>query len=169
MSNILTNERIPNNVGLSDDKRLQRALEAWQPSFINWWKEMGPMGFQEDNVFLRTAISVESDGWANFDYVKMPDYRWGIFLADAVPNRTIGFGDCFGDPVWQQGRQVRAGGLQFGVGVFGAQPDAQIQPVRRLDRTGQLEVRRGQAGVQGIVARPGIALVSGREIIGRGQ
>ena len=25
-------------------------------------------------------ISVETDGWAHFDYVKMPDYRWGIFL-----------------------------------------------------------------------------------------
>src|SRR3954462_4083224 len=32
----------------------------------------------------------------------MPDYRWGIFLADPVPNRTIGFGDHMGEPVWQQ-------------------------------------------------------------------
>src|SRR6202453_5538408 len=102
MSNILTNERIPNNVGLSDDKKLQRALEAWQPSFINWWKEMGPVGFQGDDVFLRTAISVEPDCWANFDYVKMPDYRWGIFLADAVPDRKIGFGDSYGEPVWKE-------------------------------------------------------------------
>ena len=102
MSTVVNNERIPNNVQLSDDKKLQRALEAWQPSFINWWKEMGPVGFQADDVFLRTAISVEPDGWANFDYVKMPDYRWGIFLADAVPNRTIGFGDHMGEPVWQQ-------------------------------------------------------------------
>jgi benzoyl-CoA 2,3-dioxygenase component B len=101
MSNV-NNERIPNNVQLGEDKRLQRALEAWQPNYINWWREMGPSGFQEDQVFLRTAISVESDGWANFDYVKMPDYRWGIFLADAVPDRTIGFGDHFGEPVWQQ-------------------------------------------------------------------
>ncbi len=102
MTSVVNSERIPNNVRLSDDKKLQRALEAWQPSFINWWKEMGPSGFQADDVFLRTAISVEPDGWANFDYVKMPDYRWGIFLADAVPNRTIGFGDHLGEPVWQQ-------------------------------------------------------------------
>src|SRR5580698_8641730 len=102
MSTVVNNERIPNNVHLSDDKKLQRALEAWQPSFISWWKEMGPVGFQGDDVFLRTAISVEPDGWANFDYVKMPDYRWGIFLAEAVPDRTIGFGDHFGQPVWQQ-------------------------------------------------------------------
>src|SRR5450631_1707646 len=98
----VNNERIPNNVHLSDDKRLQRALEEWQPNYIQWWREMGPSGFQEDLVYLRTAISVDSDGWANFDYVKMPDYRWGIFLADQSPQRTIGFGDDFGQPVWQQ-------------------------------------------------------------------
>jgi benzoyl-CoA 2,3-dioxygenase component B len=102
MSSVINDERIPNNVNLADDKKLQRALEAWQPSFISWWRDMGPSGFQADDVFLRTAISVESDGWANFDYVKMPDYRWGIFLADAVPDRKIGFGDHHGEPVWQE-------------------------------------------------------------------
>jgi benzoyl-CoA 2,3-dioxygenase component B len=102
MSSVATDERIPNNVNLAGDKRLQRALEAWQPNFISWWKDMGPHGFQEDDIFLRTAISVTSEGWANFDYVKMPDYRWGIFLADAVQDRTIGFGDEMGKPVWQQ-------------------------------------------------------------------
>src|SRR5512140_885434 len=98
----ITNEKIPNNVNLAGDKKLQRALEAWQPNFLRWWMDMGPAGFQQDQVFLRTAVSVEPDGWANFDYVKMPDYRWGIFLADAVPDRTIGFGDHMGEPVWQQ-------------------------------------------------------------------
>src|SRR6202046_842088 len=102
MSNVVNSEKIPNNVRLADDKKLQRALEAWEPSFISWWKEMGPSGFQEDLVFLRTAISVDADGWANFDYVKMPDYRWGIFLADQEKDRTIGFGDHLGEPVWQQ-------------------------------------------------------------------
>jgi benzoyl-CoA 2,3-epoxidase subunit B len=98
----VNNDRIPNNVHLSDDKKLQRALEAWQPNYIAWWNEMGPAGFQQDDVFLRTAISVTSDGWAHFDYVKMPDYRWGIFLADPVADRKIGFGDHMGEPVWQQ-------------------------------------------------------------------
>jgi benzoyl-CoA 2,3-dioxygenase component B len=102
MSPIVTSERIPNNVGLSNDRKLQRALEAWQPSFLSWWREMGPVGFQEYQVFLRTAVSVEPEGWAQFDWVKMPDYRWGIFLADAVPDRRIGFGDHMGEPVWQQ-------------------------------------------------------------------
>jgi benzoyl-CoA 2,3-epoxidase subunit B len=102
VSNVVNSERIPNNVNLSSDKKLQRALEAWQPKFVEWWKEMGPEGFQEDQVYLRTAISVDHEGWAHFDYVKMPDYRWGIFLADPVADRKIGFGDFMGQPVWQE-------------------------------------------------------------------
>ena len=79
--------RIPNNVGLAADRRLQRALESWQPKFIEWWKELGPVAFQGSDVYLRTAISVGQDGWANFGHVKMPDYRWGIFLAEPEPDR----------------------------------------------------------------------------------
>ncbi len=103
MSTSSTDEQIPNNVDLSERQAACSARSRqWQPNFIDWWKEMGPDGFQEDDIFLRTAICVEPDGWAHFDYVKMPDYRWGIFLADPVKDRTIGFGDDMGQPVWQQ-------------------------------------------------------------------
>ena len=99
---VLSNEKIPNNVHLSDDKRLQRALLKWQPAYLDWWREMGPEGFQENDVFLRTAISVENEGWAHFDHVKMPEYRWGIFLTPPEEDRRIGFGDLMGEPVWQE-------------------------------------------------------------------
>lgn len=102
MSQVLNDDKIPNNVNLSADKKLQRALEQWLPSYQSWWREMGPEGFQGHDVYLRTAISVDTEGWAHFDHVKMPDYRWGIFLADPIPDRTIGFGDNMGKPVWQQ-------------------------------------------------------------------
>ncbi|MSP17362.1 MAG: benzoyl-CoA 2,3-epoxidase subunit BoxB [Myxococcales bacterium] len=102
MSTAISDDKIPNNVNLSSDRRLQRALEQWQPGFINWWKEVGPEGYQADDIYLRTAISVETDGWAHFDYVKMPDYRWGIFLAPPEEGRTIGFGDHAGEPAWQE-------------------------------------------------------------------
>ena len=95
-------DRIPNNVNLSQDARLQRALEKWLPNYLDWWREMGPDGFQEKEVYLRTAISVEPSGWAHFDYVKMPDYRWGIFLTPADPNAKIGFGDNLGLPAYQE-------------------------------------------------------------------
>ena len=96
------NERIPNNVNLSEDKKLQRALEKWLPNYLDWWREMGPDSFQAKDVWLRTAISVEPEGWANFDYVKMPDYRWGIFLEPAQPDAKVGFGDNYGQPVYQE-------------------------------------------------------------------
>jgi benzoyl-CoA 2,3-dioxygenase component B len=95
-------ERIPNNVNLSSDKRLMRALEHWLPNYMEWWRDMGPDGYQADDVYLRTAVSVEPGGWAHFDYVKMPDYRWGIFLAPPEPDRRVGFGDHYGKPVWQE-------------------------------------------------------------------
>ncbi len=95
-------ERIPNNVNLASDRTLQRALEHWQPHFLDWWRDMGPSDFNGNAIYLRTAIGVDVEGWASYGEVKMPDYRWGIFLADAMPERTIGFGDSYGQPVWQQ-------------------------------------------------------------------
>ncbi|MBF95740.1 MAG: Benzoyl-CoA oxygenase component B [Alphaproteobacteria bacterium MarineAlpha9_Bin4] len=102
MSKLNYQERIPNNVDLSNDLSLQRALEHWQPKFKNWWQEMGPEGFQGNDVYLRTAISVDTAGWASYGKVKMPDYRWGIFLADPVKDKKIHFGDSIGKPVWQE-------------------------------------------------------------------
>ncbi len=102
MSKLNYQEKIPNNVNLSNDVSLQRALEHWQPKFKSWWKEMGPENFQENEVYLRTAISVDAAGWASYGKVKMPDYRWGIFLADPVRDKKIHFGDNIGKPVWKQ-------------------------------------------------------------------
>lgn len=100
--NINYSDKIPNNVNLANDRKLQRALEHWQPHFLKWWDEQGPKDFQSNDVYLRTAVGVDAKGWASYGHVKMPDYRWGIFLADQVQDRTIGFGDHFGEPVWQQ-------------------------------------------------------------------
>jgi benzoyl-CoA 2,3-dioxygenase component B len=95
-------ERIPNNVDLSSDRRLKRALEKWQPAFLDWWSSVGPQVFKTDEVYLRTAVSTEPGGWANFGYVRMPEYRWGIFLAAPEKDRVIPAGDHAGKPVWQE-------------------------------------------------------------------
>ncbi len=94
-------QQIPNNVGLADDRNLQRALERWQPGFLNWWSETGPSNTAQLQVYLRTAVSVDRDGWANFGYVRMPEYRWGIFLTPRDEARKIPFGDHKGDAAWQ--------------------------------------------------------------------
>src|SRR4029077_4918649 len=97
---MISAERIPNNVDLSSNKRLLRALEHWQPKYIQWWRDMGPQGFQDyHQAYVRTATSVEPAGGAHFDAVKRREYRGGIFLADPVAHRRIGFGDFFGKPV----------------------------------------------------------------------
>jgi benzoyl-CoA 2,3-dioxygenase component B len=95
-------DRIPNNVDLAGDKTLQRALEQWQPAFLNWWGDTGPAESSSLDVYLRTAISVEKDGWANFGYVRMPDYRWGVFLVPRDESRSVAFGDHQGEPAWQE-------------------------------------------------------------------
>lgn len=94
-------QRIPNNVDLSNDRVLQRALERWQPAFLNWWNETGPVNTATLQVYLRTAVSVDRDGWANFGYVRMPEYRWGIFLTPRDESRKVNFGDHRGQPAWQ--------------------------------------------------------------------
>jgi benzoyl-CoA 2,3-dioxygenase component B len=128
-------ERIPNNVNLADDRRLQRALEAWQPGFLQWWSEMGPENFQGCDVYLRTAISTDAQGWANFGYVKMPDYRWGIFLADPEPERGIPFGEHKGEPVWREVPGEHRGVLRRLIVTQGDTEPASVEQQRHLGRT----------------------------------
>jgi benzoyl-CoA 2,3-dioxygenase component B len=135
MGRIELDGKIPNNVSLSEDRRLQRALENWQPKFLDWWREMGPEGFQTSDVYLRTAISTEPGGWANFDYVKMPEYRWGIFLADAVPDRRIGFGDEMGKPAWQEVPGEHRNTLRRLIVTQGDTEPASVEQQRKLGQS----------------------------------
>jgi len=128
-------ERIPNNVNLAEDKQLQRALEKWLPNYLDWWREMGPDGFQNKDVYLRTAISVEPDGWANFDFVKMPDYRWGIFLKPAEPGATIGFGDNYGQPAYQEVPGEFRNSLRRIIVTQGDTEPASVEQQRELGKT----------------------------------
>jgi benzoyl-CoA 2,3-dioxygenase component B len=128
-------ERIPNNVDLAGNRRLQRALEDWQPKFLEWWKDMGPDGFQARDVYLRTAISVDAKGWAQFGYVRMPEYRWGIFLAEPEAGRTIAFGDHKGDPAWQDVPGEYRGTLRRLIVTQGDTEPASVEQQRHLGRT----------------------------------
>src|SRR5256886_2546388 len=128
-------ERNPNNVGLSENRRLQRALEAWQPNYMRWWQELGPEGALDYDVYLRTAISVETDGWANFGHVKMPDYRWGIFLAKPEEGRTIAFGDHRGEPAWQEVPGEYRSALRRLIVTQGDTEPASVEQQRHLGRT----------------------------------
>ena len=126
---------IPNNVDLSSDRRLQRALENWQPRFLDWWKDMGPDGTSAFDVYLRTAVSTDTNGWANFGYVKMPEYRWGIFLAERDQNRQIAFGDNKGKPAWQDVPGEHRSTLRRLIVTQGDTEPASVEQQRLLGKT----------------------------------
>jgi len=128
-------EQIPNNVDLAEDRRLQRALESWHPRFLDWWAEMGPQGFSSAGVYLRTAIDVSQEGWAQFDHVRLPDYRWGVFLAERDPARVIGFGEEKGKPAWQDVPGEHRNELLQMIIVQGDTEPASVEQQRQLGRT----------------------------------
>jgi benzoyl-CoA 2,3-epoxidase subunit B len=135
MSTIDYSQAIPNNVNLSTDRVLQRALEQWQPNFLSWWGDMGPVGAMAHNVYLRTATSAHPSGWAHFDYVKMPDYRWGIFLAPQVVDRKIHFGEELGKAVWQDVPGEHRANLRRIIVTQGDTEPASVEQQRHLGLT----------------------------------
>ena len=135
MSSINYSEKIPNNVNLGEDRTLQRALEQWQPNFLGWWDDMGPDGSQNFDVYLRTAVSVDPAGWAQFGYVKMPDYRWGIFLNPAEQDRKIHFGDHLGEAAWQDVPGEHRANLRRIIVTQGDTEPASVEQQRHLGLT----------------------------------
>jgi benzoyl-CoA 2,3-dioxygenase component B len=127
-------EKIPNNVGLASDRRLQRALESWQPDFLSWWESMGP-ALPTRDVYLRTAVSVGREGWAHWGFVPMRDYRWGVFLAERDPGRRIGFGQHKGEPVWDKVPGEYRADLQRLIVIQGDTEPASVEQQRNLGAT----------------------------------
>src|SRR5216684_2490400 len=96
---------------------------------------MAPSDFRQNDVYLRTAVSVDAGGWAQYGAVKMPDYRWGIFLADAVADRKVGFGDQMGQPVWQQVPGEYRSTLRRLIVTQGDTEPASVEQQRKLGHT----------------------------------
>jgi benzoyl-CoA 2,3-dioxygenase component B len=134
-SDVSYDTKIPNNVGLSSDRRVLKALEKWHPGYIDWWRHLGPEGFQDKPVYLRTAVSVDPKGWAQFYYVRMPEYRWGILLAPQVEGRTIPFGQHLGEPAWQEVPGEYRAMLRRLVVIQGDTEPASVEQQRHLGAT----------------------------------
>ncbi len=127
--------KIPNNVDLAADRQVLKALEGWHPGYLDWWNDMGPEGFQESLVYLRTAVSVDPKGWAKFDYVRMPEYRWGILLAPADADRQVNFGQHKGDKAWQEVPGEYRAMLRRLVVIQGDTEPASVEQQRHLGKT----------------------------------
>jgi benzoyl-CoA 2,3-dioxygenase component B len=134
LSRIDYSEQIPNNVDLVHDRKLQRALERWQPKFLDWWKNLGP-SIPTQDVYLRTAVAIGRDGWAHFDHVPMEKYRWGIFLAERNPDRTVAFGAHKGEPAWQEIPGEYRSDLRRLIVVQGDTEPASVEQQRHLGKT----------------------------------
>jgi benzoyl-CoA 2,3-dioxygenase component B len=133
--NISYDTLIPNNVGLASDKRVLKALEKWHPGYLTWWNDLGPDGFQQSLVYLRTAVSVDPKGWAKFDYVRMPEYRWGILLAPQVEGRVIPCGEHRGEPAWQEVPGEYRAMLRRLIVIQGDTEPASVEQQRHLGKT----------------------------------
>src|ERR1700676_4362973 len=135
IQNVDYTTKIPNNVNLAEDRQGLRALESWHPGYIDWWMDMGPQGYQDALVYLRTAVSVDPKGWAKFDYVKMPEYRWGILLAPQEEDRKIPFGRHLGEPAWQEVPGEYRAALRRLVVIQGDTEPASVEQQRHLGKT----------------------------------
>lgn len=135
MNSVDYSSLIPNNVDLSSDERLQRAMEEWYPKYLDWWKDMGPDGFQDVDVYLRTAVGVDPEGWAKFGFVKMPEYRWGILLAPQDEGRTIPCGKHKGKPAWQDVPGEYRAMLRRLIVIQGDTEPASVEQQRFLGKT----------------------------------
>ena len=133
--NVDYSTKIPNNVNLREDRQVLKALEGWHPGYMDWWGDMGPEGFQQSLVYLRTAYSVDPRGWAKFDYVKMPEYRWGILLAPQEENRVIPFGENYGKPAWQEVPGEHRATLRRLIVIQGDTEPASVEQQRHLGLT----------------------------------
>ncbi len=127
--------KIPNNVGLVNDARVLKALEQWHPGYIDWWNAMGPEGFQTSEVYLRTAVSIDPKGWAQFGYVKMPEYRWGVLLAPRDESRLVNFGASKGEKAWQDVPGEHRASLRRLVVIQGDTEPASVEQQRHLGAT----------------------------------
>lgn len=98
MTPIDRNAVIPNNVGLEDRPALARTLAQFKGDYLKWWRECGPQGFDAADCYLRMPVAADARGWASYEYVKLPEFRWGVFQADRVDGRPALFGRRAGQP-----------------------------------------------------------------------
>jgi len=133
--NVDYSTKIPNNVNLVEDRQVLKALEGWHPGYLDWWQDMGPEGFQESLVYLRTAVSVDPKGWAKFDYVRMPEYRWGVLLAPQEEGRLVNFGEHKGEKAWQEVPGEYRAMLRRLIVIQGDTEPASVEQQRHLGKT----------------------------------
>ena len=128
-------EKIPNNVSLAEDRRLQRALESWQPNFLSWWETMGPTLPTQD-VYLRTAVDVRPRGLGALRPRADARLPVGHLPRRAgTPDRRIAFGAHKGEPAWQKVPGEYRAELRRLIVIQGDTEPASVEQQRNLGAT----------------------------------
>ena len=52
---------IPNNVGLSGDRRVLKALERWHPGYIKWWEGHLGLSWVPGKRWFTCALPISVD------------------------------------------------------------------------------------------------------------
>ncbi|MFL5073160.1 MAG: benzoyl-CoA 2,3-epoxidase subunit BoxB, partial [Xanthobacteraceae bacterium] len=74
-------------------------------------------------------------GWAKFDYVRMPEYKWGILLAPQVEDRKVAFGAHRGEAAWQEVPGEHRAMLRRLIVIQGDTEPASVEQQRHLGKT----------------------------------
>ena len=128
---------IPNNVGLGRGPRAcKRALEKLAPRLYRLVERHGAgrLPGHRSSICAPPSASIRK-GWAKFDYVKMPEYRWGILLAPQDEGRTIPFGEHKGEPAWQEVPGEYRAMLRRLIVIQGDTEPASVEQQRHLGKT----------------------------------
>jgi benzoyl-CoA 2,3-dioxygenase component B len=79
-----------------------RALERWQPHFIDWWKEMGPTDFNADDRSTSARPSASARGAGRTSTRQDARLPLGHLPRRGDQDRKIHFGDLIGHPTWNE-------------------------------------------------------------------
>jgi len=92
---------IPNNVNLTEDRRVLKALRSWHPGYIDWCNYLGRRASGVAGVICAPLSSVDPKAGAKFDIHQMRNTGLGHPAGASEENRTSPFGAHKWERYWQ--------------------------------------------------------------------
>ena len=128
-------EKIPNNVDLADNRTLQRALEHWQPAFLDWWGDMGPEGTSKHRRLPAHRDQRRAERLGALRLREDARLPLGHLSQSAEAGRTINFGEHKGEPAWQDVPGEHRANLRRLIVTQGDTEPASVEQQRHLGLT----------------------------------
>ena len=126
-------EKIPNNVELHEDRRLQRALESWQPNFSSggsrWGRPCRPRTSTCAPRSTSAATAGRTSGTCRCTTTA------GASSWPSATRAAVGFGEHKGEPAWQKVPGEYRADLQRLIVIQGDTEPASVEQQRNLGAT----------------------------------